>query len=176
MDRSKGALLLLMLFLGCTENKPVAKLGDTVTVDYIGMFSNGTVFDTSILQVAQRIGLSLEREYAPLIFTLGGRQVILGFEEGIIGMKEGETKTVTISPADAYGSWKSELVLYAPIEKFMESNMTPEAGREIYTNYKNVTYRGKVVATNSTTVIIDLNHPMAGETLSFQITLLKIGN
>jgi len=67
-----------------------AKKGDTVEVNYTGMFKNGDVFDTS-------------KGRGPLKFTLGAGQLIQGFEEAVTGMKVGETKTVTIPPEKAYG-------------------------------------------------------------------------
>ena len=69
---------------------PGAKMGDTVEVDYTGKFPNGQVFDSSI-----------GRE--PLEFTLGEGQLIAGFEEAVLGMNVGDTKTVTILPEKAYG-------------------------------------------------------------------------
>ena len=77
--------------------------GDTVSVDYKGSFENGTVFDTSIKTVAQEANLQLRPEYSPLQFTVGGGQMIKGFDNAVLGMKIGETKTVSIPPEDAYG-------------------------------------------------------------------------
>ncbi len=71
-----------------------AKEGDTVRVHYTGKLKDGTVFDTS-------------GDRAPLEFTIGGGQVIPGFEQAVVGMEPGETKTATIPPEEAYGPHRS---------------------------------------------------------------------
>ena len=82
----------------------VAKYGDTVSVHYTGKLTNGAVFDTSRKKVAKELGIfEPNHNYQPLTFTIGKGQVIKGFEEAVIGMRVGETKTVTIPPSKAYG-------------------------------------------------------------------------
>jgi FKBP-type peptidyl-prolyl cis-trans isomerase FkpA len=68
-----------------------AVVGSTVTVNYTGSFTNGTVFDTSVGKT-------------PIQFQLGAGQVIPGFEQGIVGMKVGGKRRLTIPPSLAYGS------------------------------------------------------------------------
>jgi FKBP-type peptidyl-prolyl cis-trans isomerase 2 len=99
------ALTAMLLLSGCVSQKTAVKTGDNVSIDYIGTFPDGTVFDTSILSVAKAHNLySPDRPYTPLNFTVGKGQVIKGFDEGIIGMKVGETKILTISPEKGYGN------------------------------------------------------------------------
>jgi FKBP-type peptidyl-prolyl cis-trans isomerase len=74
----------------------VAKVGDTVAMNYTGRLADGTVFDSN---VDPKFG-----HVTPFIFTLGASQVIPGWDKGIVGMKVGETKTLVIPPADAYGA------------------------------------------------------------------------
>ena len=87
-----------------------AAAGDTVTVDYIGKFEDGTIFDSSIKEMAKKSPDFAEgRTYEPLLITLKEGGTIEGFWKGIIGMKVGEKKTLTIKPEQAYGTeWKSE--------------------------------------------------------------------
>ena len=95
-----GILLLgAILISGCNaeQNAAQAKNGDVVQVDYTGTLENGTVFDTSV-----------GRE--PLNFTLGEGKMIPGFEEAVLGMKVGESKTVTIPAAEAYGQYNDNWV------------------------------------------------------------------
>ncbi|MFP3871669.1 MAG: FKBP-type peptidyl-prolyl cis-trans isomerase [Candidatus Natronoplasma sp.] len=78
--------------------------GDFVEVDYIGRFKDGTVFDSSIEEVAEGSEYYDERrEYGPLGFTVGEGEVIEGFEEGVKGMDVGEKKEIEIPPEKAYG-------------------------------------------------------------------------
>ena len=74
----------------------VAKAGDTVSMNYTGRLEDGTVFDSNVDPKFQHV--------EPFVFTLGAGQVIPGWDKGIVGMKVGEKKTLTISPEDAYGA------------------------------------------------------------------------
>jgi len=72
-----------------------AKTGDTVVVNYTGRLENGTVFDSNVDPKFNHV--------TPFVFTLGAKQVIAGWDEGIVGMKVGEKKTLVIPPEKAYG-------------------------------------------------------------------------
>lgn len=86
-------------------NPLTARTGDTVSVHYVGKFPGGKVFDTSMKSEAEKAGIfNPARDYRPLQVVLGGRQVIQGFEEALVGMKVNETKEVTIPPEKAYGT------------------------------------------------------------------------
>lgn len=74
----------------------IAKTGDTVSMNYTGRLQNGTVFDSNVDPKFNHV--------QPFVFTLGAGQVIAGWDKGIVGMKVGQKKTLTIPPADAYGA------------------------------------------------------------------------
>jgi FKBP-type peptidyl-prolyl cis-trans isomerase len=74
----------------------VAKVGDTVSMNYTGRLENGTVFDSNVDPKFKHV--------EPFVFNLGAGQVIAGWDKGIVGMKVGEKKTLTIAPADGYGA------------------------------------------------------------------------
>lgn len=105
----------LILFSGCVSQKTV-EIGDNVSVDYTGSLENGSVFDTSIESVARAHNLfTAEREYKPFRFTVGKKEAIPGFDEGVIGMKIGESKTLTIPPEKAYGPVNPERINVYPM-------------------------------------------------------------
>ena len=79
-----------------SSSTDVAKVGDTVAVNYTGRLANGTVFDSNVDPKFNHV--------TPFIFTLGAGQVIPGWDKGIVGMKIGEKKTLVIPPEDAYGA------------------------------------------------------------------------
>jgi peptidylprolyl isomerase len=177
------AILLLVstiLGSGCTDSgskggdSRAVKSGDSVKVDYTGKLEDGTVFDTSKEDVAKQAGIYVEgREYTPLNFVVGSGQVIPGFEEGVIGMKVGEEKTLTIPPDKAYGEYEEARVLAVPIEELNLTNRSqiPEVGQTLGDTYGN---QYKVIAVNDTHITLDTNHELAGKTLIFDIKLISI--
>jgi FKBP-type peptidyl-prolyl cis-trans isomerase 2 len=89
---------------------PTVKAGDAVSVDYIGMFEDGTVFDTSIQSVAENntmypksLSFNTRADYSPLNFTVGAGQMIAGFDRGVIGMAVNQTSVLVIPPEEGYG-------------------------------------------------------------------------
>jgi FKBP-type peptidyl-prolyl cis-trans isomerase 2 len=111
-----ASTLVIVLYQGNQDetnkkNRAVAN-GDTVKVDYVGSLPDGRVFDTSFSSVANDASvpkalsftLRANTSYTPLSFTVGANTVITGFNNGVIGMKVGETKTVNISASEGYGN------------------------------------------------------------------------
>jgi FKBP-type peptidyl-prolyl cis-trans isomerase 2 len=112
-----GYALLSEMHIGSAENSYRVNTGDQVEVDYIGMFEDGKVFDTSILEVAKNNilypkSLSFEEKtaYTPLSFNVGAGEMIAGFDAGVIGMATNETKILTIAPKDGYGYANEDLI------------------------------------------------------------------
>lgn len=109
-----GIVIILALFGGyftLTKFMPAAEAGDIVKINYILKLENGSVIDTNLQNVAEENGLFNEqRTYEPMQITVNASQVIPGFDKALIGMREGQTKTVTVQPADAYGEYKIESV------------------------------------------------------------------
>ncbi len=101
----------------------VAKNGDLVTIDFIGMLSSGKVFDTSLKQVAENKSIpkaDMFRErlsYKPLSFVLGSKRIIEGVGDAVNGMKVNQTIEVTIPPDKAYGYYNKKLLTIIPIEE-----------------------------------------------------------
>lgn len=110
------ALPLLLLFSGCIGQQKAVKVGDNVSVDYTGHTIDGKVFDTSIESVARQNNIfDPQKSYQSLNFTIGKAQVIKGFDDGIIGMKVGDKKTLTISPDLGYGPIDPKKIQVFPI-------------------------------------------------------------
>lgn len=111
-----AAIVLLMLFLSGSGGKAVVETGDTIMVKYTGRFSDGTVFDTSDPTVAISNEIyQPDRSYEPLIFTVGTGKVISGFDEGVLGMKNGSKKKLTIPPEKAYGPYDPSKIQEYPL-------------------------------------------------------------
>ncbi|MDJ0579300.1 peptidylprolyl isomerase [Crocosphaera sp.] len=138
-----------------------AKLGDTVKVNYTGKLQDGTVFDSSA-----------NRE--PLHFSLGEGQVIAGFEQAVVGMTPGDSKSVTIPSEQAYGPYQEELVIVVD-EKQIPSDLSVEVGQQLQIRHKDG-QAVPVTITNITDdkVTLDANHALAGKDLTFEIELVSI--
>lgn len=138
-----------------------AKQGDTVKVHYTGKLDDGTVFDSS-----------LDRE--PLEFTIGTGMIIPGFEQAVIGMTPGDSKTEVISNDRAYGPYLDEMVLVIDRQQ-IPTEIEPEVGQQLQLQHPNGGVIPVVITEISEeSVTLDANHPLAGEDLTFDIQLVEI--
>ena len=138
------------------------KAGDKVKIEYTGTLDDGTIFDSS------------EDHGRPLEFEVGAGHVIKGFDDAILGMKEGDEKQFSVSPSEAYGEHNPQLVQKVPKEIFPnDAELAPglmfEAG--LPTGEK---IPAMITAIEESIVSVDLNHPLAGKTLNFKIKLTEI--
>jgi peptidylprolyl isomerase len=138
-----------------------AKQGDTVKVHYTGRLSDGMVFDTS-----------LDRE--PLQFTMGQDQIIPGFEQAVVGMSPGESKTVEIPADQAYGPYDEEMILVVDRNQIPE-HVKPEVDDELKIRRPDgETFVVTVTAISESSMTLDANHSLAGKDLIFDIQLIEI--
>lgn len=138
-----------------------AKVGDTVRVHYTGKLEDGTVFDSST-----------DRE--PLEFQLGEGQVIQGFEEAVVGMSTGESKSATIDPEKGYGPHYDEMVIEVGREKF-PPHIDPQIDQVLQLQRPDgERIRAIITEVSEETVTLDANHPLAGKNLQFDIELVDI--
>ena len=138
-----------------------AQIGNRVRVHYTGRLDDGEVFDSS-------------EGGTPLAFTIGNGQVIPGFETGVVGMAPGDTKTVNIPCADAYGERRDDGMMQVPRGEF-----PPDMPLEVGTSVQGQQQSGQVVtftiaAVTDEAVTLDANHPLAGKDLTFDLTLVSI--
>lgn len=138
-----------------------AQYGDTVTVHYKGTLDSGEVFADS-------------KGEEPIELTIGDGRYISGFENGVVGMEVGETKTVTIPPDEAFGTRRDELVVKVDREQFPE-DLTPAVGQRFQVKQESGdTLEVTVADLDEQTVTLDANHPLAGYTLTFNIQLVAV--
>ncbi len=171
-------IMSFVLVSGCLSQSEkgdvVVKKGDMVSVNYIGKLQDGSVFDTSIKEVAQDAGIyNPGRKYEPLSFVTGQGMMIAGFDEAVIGMRVGENKTVTIPPEMAYGYHSEEKVMVRPAEDFVKANITPKIGEMVSDNYGRP---WKITKINAENVTLDCNHDLVEKTLVFTIEIVSISN
>ena len=136
--------------------------GRTVDVHYVGTLDDGTQFDSS-----------RERNEA-ITFEVGSGQMISGFDSAVVGMKLGEVKNIKLSPEQAYGDLNPELVQTVPQNAF-PPDFTFQIGEVI--QGRDMEGRPFIATINSfsdSNVELDLNHPMAGKSLNFEIEVMNI--
>jgi peptidylprolyl isomerase len=137
-----------------------AKLGDRVRVHYRGTLNDGTEFDSSF-------------GGEPLEFTLGEGMVIPGFENAIIGMQAGETKTVSIPPDEGYGPYVDELIAVVQ-RSVLPADLEPGVGMQLEAKGEDGTVTVVTVTeVSDDTVTLDANHELAGKDLNFEIQLVE---
>ncbi len=135
--------------------------GDTVRVHYTGKLSDGTVFDSS-------------EQRGPIEFTIGSGQIIPGFEEAVLGMAPGETKSASIPSDKAYGPFRDDMVQELPREEFPDS-VEVEVGRTYQVQRPDAPpMLITVVDMTEENVTVDANHPLAGKDLEFDLELVEI--
>ena len=146
-----------------SENK-VAKQGDSVTIKYVGKLEDGTVFDAS-----EHHGNNLE-------FIIGEKKLLPEFENSIIGMEVGQTKTIEIKSENAYGQRKEELVQKID-KKQLPEGLDVKVGQKLRAKHDTGDeIVVDVIDVADDTITIDVNHPLAGKDLTFDITLEEIKN
>jgi FKBP-type peptidyl-prolyl cis-trans isomerase 2 len=137
------------------------KNGDTVKVHYHGKLNDGSTFDSSS-----------GRE--PLEFEVGSGTVIPGFDEGVLGMSVGEKKTINIPAENAYGTVEEERILEFPVDRF-PSDMKPEVGMTLnMSNGEGDHIPVVITEVRDDVVVLDANHPLAGQDLTFDIEVMDI--
>ena len=138
----------------------MVKSGDTIKVHYKGTLNDGTLFDSS-------------EGREPLEFEVGSGMVIKGFDDGVMGMKVGDKKSVNIPAKEAYGDPNPEMIF--DFEKAQIPNDIPlEVGGTLNMHNVQQTVPVKIVEVAETTIKLDANHPLAGQDLNFDLELVNI--
>lgn len=134
--------------------------GSTVSVEYSGKLDDGTVFDKS--------------NGNPLEFVIGEHKILPAFESAVTGLKKGDEKVIKLTPAEGYGDWHKELVRDIPrdlvpkemdVKKGMMLMLGSPDGRRIPATIADCT---------DEKLVVDLNHPLAGKNLTFEIKVVSI--
>ena len=136
------------------------KNGDSVSVNYTGRLEDGTIFDTS-----------LQEGRTPLTAKLGQGQLIPGFENGLIGMSIGEKKTIEIDPKDAYGDVNEMMIQEVELTQVPQG---VKAGDMLQGQNQYGPVQVTVKEVKESTVLLDMNHPLAGKKLIFDLEVVSV--
>ena len=137
------------------------EVGNNITVHYIGTLTDGTEFDNSYVRGT------------PISFEVGAGVMISGFDEATVGMTEGQTKTFTLSSSEAYGDYVPDAIQHVSKEAF-----GPEYDFVVGTTVQGQGPQGAFLATiraiDESSVQLDMNHPLAGKELTFNIEVVEV--
>ena len=147
------------------------KEGDFIRLEYTGKVQEtGNVFDTTDENVAEEASIKLDnKSYGAIPIIVGGGHVLKGLDEALIGMEEGEEKTVEITPEEGFGLRDPKLLQLIPMGEFKKQGMKPEVGMAITSD--GVT--GIIRSVSGGRVRVDFNHELAGKNLKYNIRVVK---
>ena len=154
--------LWLVLLTSCQSILPgtVARAGDVVRVEYTLTLADGTIADTS-------------EGRAPLEFTLGAGEVVPGFDRGVDGLREGESTEFIVPASEGYGEHQPELIFALP--RNPDETETPTVDATVYLNGPGgIPIPAKVLEIDDESIVVDANHPLAGQVLTFAVELVEI--
>jgi peptidylprolyl isomerase len=136
------------------------KEGDKVAIQYTGRLEDGTVFDSNVGD-------------KPLEFVVGSGEVIEGFDKAVRGLAPGKPTQFKLTPDEAYGQRDEELVI--PVRKEIFGEQQPEAGMDVALKGQDGTvFNGRVEKIEDEQVMVDLNHPLAGQVLEFEVEVVNV--
>jgi len=134
--------------------------GDTITIHYRGRFDTGEEFDNSFSR-------------DPVVFTVGNGQVVDAIDDGVQGLEPGEHRRIKVTPEDGFGARKDELIRSVPKSMLGDQMVEPGEAVEIQTDDGQILI-GEVRAIDAESITFDLNHPLAGRNIEFEVELLAI--
>ena len=142
------------------------KTGDIVQVEYEGSFDNGEIFDSTSAHDGK-----------PLEFKVGEHQVILGFENAVIGKDLNQEFQIRIEPEDAYGQYNPNSIQKIPRDQF-PTDFEPEVGMMLVIQQAHGDHSHQmpviIKEISSNEITLDFNHPLAGKALNFKMKIVKI--
>ena len=146
--------------------------GDFVRLNFTGKVQeNDEIFDTTFEDVAKEADLFDEnKEYKPIPIIVGGNHLLPAIEEAIVGLEEGDSKTIEIDSENAFGPRNRQLIQLIPMKEFKKQGMTPVPGMIITSEGNN----GKILTVNGGRVKVDFNHELAGKDLIFDVDVVEI--
>lgn len=138
------------------------KNGDSVKVHYIGTLNDGNEFDNSY------------KRGSTLDFQVGGGQMIKGFDDALVEMEVGQKKSINIKPEEAYGPRREEAITAVAKENFPPDFVAKEGEMVQGRTESGQPINALIIEVQENDVILDMNHPLAGEELNFEIELVEI--
>lgn len=149
-----------------------AKKGDLVRMEYVGrLASTGRIFDTTSRELASRAGILEEgAKYGPRLTVFGAGAIVRGLEEAISACQLGKSQNFLVEPARAFGNRRPDLVRMVAAGKFVKQGVAPAPGMVIMLDGVGA----RVKSVESGRVVVDLNHPLAGESVLYSVIVHEV--
>jgi FKBP-type peptidyl-prolyl cis-trans isomerase SlyD len=145
------------------------KNNDFVKLDYVGRV-DGKIFDLTKEDVAKKEGIFNEKtKYGPVTIVVGAGHLLKGIDEVLVGKDVGDSFSVDIEPEKAFGKKNAKLIKIIPERSFREQKVKPYPGMQV--NIDGIL--GIVISAGGGRIIVDFNHPLAGKTLNYEISVLE---
>lgn len=146
------------------------KNGDFVLLNYAGK-TNGRMFDTNIENIAKEGGVFVDHvRYRPLLVCAGAKDLIVGLDKELEGMKKGDKKHVVVKPIDGYGERNPDLVKIIPLQQFKKNNIQPAPGLVLELDG----HPARIQSVSGGRVRVDFNHELAGKELEFDMEVMGV--
>lgn len=156
-----------------------AKKGDRVRINFTGILEDGTIFDTTYADdcsVDDCTDDDCGCETGPMEITIGEEEFFVLVEQELIGMSPGEKKTIIVPPEEAFGEYDEENILTLERDQFPD-DLVPAVDMDLeLSDEDGDSFVATVIELDEKTVTLDANHPLAGETLTFDVELIDILN
>jgi len=152
------------------ETLTTLKKNDFVVIDYVGKI-NGKIFDVTDENLAKKENIyDSKAKYGPVAIVVGAGHLIKGLDKSLEGKNLGTTYSVHLEPEDAFGKKDSKLIKIMSERSFKDQKIKPQAGMQVSVDG----ILGTVISVSSGRVIIDFNHPLAGKSVDYEITIHKL--
>jgi FKBP-type peptidyl-prolyl cis-trans isomerase 2 len=139
---------------------------DFVELEFTGK-SDGKIFDTTKKQEAKEIGL--DADVKPVIVAVGHEMLLTGFDKALEGKELGKTYSIHLTPKEAFGSRKPELIRTAPMKIFLAQNIRPAPGMTVQLD----NHLAKILSVSGGRVTVDFNNPLAGKEIDYDFLIKK---
>ncbi|MFC1686928.1 peptidylprolyl isomerase [Nanoarchaeota archaeon] len=145
-------------------------LNDFIEVEYTGKFADGTIFDTTNQEVAQKNNIfSPEMKNKPVIICVGEKQLILGLDDALLGKEVGKEYTIDLKPEEAFGKRDIKKIRLVPLAEFKKRRIDPRPGMQIDMDGE----VGIIKNASGGRIIVNFNHPFSGKEVVYEIKINK---
>ncbi len=139
---------------------------DFIEVDYTGKLTDGTIFDTTVEEVAKKNNFFSEKQkFGSIVICVGEQQILPGLDAGLVDKEIGQEFTITLTPENAFGKRDIKNLKIVPISTFKQHKMNPYPGLQIDVDGQ----MGTVMRLSGGRVTVNFNHPLAGKEIVYEV-------